>query len=172
MHSADHQHMGKTRRPVGTAKVFGQMSAVTQHHGRQHPRRALCHPLRRAALSRLWSRAVLARKLSLGPRCFIPERYSPAQGNAVRIGRKLLCPGWYFQRKAGLHPLPRPCTLAYRHTPSGIRSSHRLSVPPAAPHGRRPGNRRPTPLPPRRSGSLPDQRKRCGHGPAFAGYEP
>ena len=34
-------------------------------------------PLRRAALSRLWSRAVLARKLSLGPRCFIPERYSP-----------------------------------------------------------------------------------------------
>ena len=68
MHSADHQHMGKTRRPVGTAKVFGQMSAVTQHHGRQHSRRALCHPLAQSPAQPL-----------LEPRRFGPEALTRTQ---------------------------------------------------------------------------------------------
>ena len=68
MHSADHQHMGKTCRPVGTAEVFGQMRAVTQHHGRQHPRRALCHPLAQSRAQPL-----------LEPRRFGPEALTRAQ---------------------------------------------------------------------------------------------
>ena len=67
MHSADHQHMGKPRAPVGCAQFLGEMGAVARDHGGQHARRAGGHPLPQGGAQPLLSRAVRARKEVLCP---------------------------------------------------------------------------------------------------------
>ena len=143
MHSADHQHMGEPRAPVGRAEGRRKMGTVPGDHGRQHPGRPGGHPLPQGSAEPL-----------LQPGCPGTEGAAPAQRHGVlhrfrrqhhAVGVEVLLSGHRrgFQRKTA--PEPVAC-FADRQTgalhPEGHRFPGRLLHPQHGADGiGRPGGR-------------------------------
>ena len=105
VHSADHQHMGKPRAPVGRAQLLGEMGAVARNHGGQHARRAGGHPLPQGGAQPLLEPGRPGAEGGALPQQRKAFLISSVQGNAIGQGIQAGDVIGCFQRKAALDPV-------------------------------------------------------------------
>ena len=109
MHTADHQHMGKSCAPVGAAQLRRKPAAVAHRHGSQHAAGVPIHDTAQALaqflLQAMGAGTEAAALTQYGELRLFCQRLC-LQGDAVRVLRNPFRFIRCRQREPALHPLP------------------------------------------------------------------